>query len=112
MGSVLHEKLRAVSTVPNVGFVQGRGLLAGIELVDDGTGAPFPRAAHFAETVTRAALDNGLVVWPNVGHTNGVEGDLVMLAPPFTVTEAEIDAIVSRLVESINAAVAQVASHR
>ena len=57
-------------------------------------------------------LDNGLVVWPNVGHTNGVEGDLVMLAPPFTVTEAEIDAIVSRLVESINAAVAQVASHR
>jgi len=112
IGKVLQRKLEALRELPHVGFVQGRGLLAGIELVDDTTRAPFPRSAHVAETVTRVALDNGLVVWPNVGHTNGVEGDLVMVAPPFIVTEDEIDQIVNRLGESISAAVAQIASHR
>ena len=66
--------------------------------------APFPRSAHFAETVARAALDARLVVWPNVGHANGVDGDLVMLAPPFTVTEDELDRIVERLAGAIQTA--------
>ena len=90
--------------------MQGRGLLAGIELMDESTSAPFPRAAHVAETVTRVALDNGLIIWPNVGHVDGTEGELVMLAPPFTVTEDEIDQIVDRLAESIKSAVAQISS--
>jgi len=33
-------------------------------------------------------------VWPNVGHADGRNGDLVMLAPPFVVTEDQIDEIV------------------
>jgi adenosylmethionine-8-amino-7-oxononanoate aminotransferase len=100
MGVVLHEKLAALKHLPNVGAVRGRGLLAGIELVGDG-GAPFPRALHVAESVTRAALDAGLVVWPNVGHANGVDGDLIMIAPPFVVSESEIDEIVTRLSRAI-----------
>jgi adenosylmethionine-8-amino-7-oxononanoate aminotransferase len=35
-------------------------------------------------------------VWPNVGHADGTNGDLVMVAPPFIVTEQEIDEIVRR----------------
>ena len=80
----------------------GRGLLAGVELVaDKESRAPFPRAAHVAESLARAALDAGLVVWPNVGHANGTDGDLVMLAPPFTITEREIDEIVERFREAM-----------
>ena len=37
----------------------------------------------------------GLVVWPNVGHADGTNGDLAMLAPPFIVTEEQIEEIVS-----------------
>ena len=50
-----------------------------------------------AETLTENAQAEGLIVWPNVGHANGVDGDLVMIAPPFTITEKEIGEIVSRL---------------
>jgi adenosylmethionine-8-amino-7-oxononanoate aminotransferase len=48
-----------------------------------------------AEAFTSAALDAGLVVWPNVGHADGINGDLVMLAPPFVVSEGEIEEIVA-----------------
>ncbi|HEU4994996.1 MAG TPA: aminotransferase class III-fold pyridoxal phosphate-dependent enzyme [Gemmatimonadaceae bacterium] len=110
MGVALHAKLADLRGTPHVGAIRGRGLLAGIELVDDpSTGAPFPRSLHVAESLTRAALDAGLIVWPNVGHVNGTEGDLVMLAPPFTVSEDEIDQIVGRLGDAIRQTVRQLA---
>jgi adenosylmethionine-8-amino-7-oxononanoate aminotransferase len=37
MGEVLHERLRELSDDPHVGDVRGRGLLAGIEFVEDKT---------------------------------------------------------------------------
>ena len=37
------------------------------------------------------------MVWPNPGHADGTNGDLVVLAPPYIITEAEIDEIVTRL---------------
>jgi adenosylmethionine-8-amino-7-oxononanoate aminotransferase len=92
-----HARLAVLRELPGVGDVRGRGLLAGVEFVADAaTRAPFPRAAHFAETFAAAALEAGLVVWPNVGQADGVNGDIAMLAPPFIVTEDEIDLIVQR----------------
>ena len=108
MGTKLHESLKTLRTLPHVGAIRGRGLLAGIELVDDvATGTPFPRALHVAETLTRVALDKGLIVWPNIGHANGTDGDLVMLAPPYIVTDDEIDQIVQRLGDAIATTVKQ-----
>ena len=102
MGEKLHAKLAQVRGLSHVGAVRGRGLLAGIEFLEDpAASVPFPRAAHFAESVTKAALDAGLVVWPNVGHVNGVDGDLIMLAPPFVITAEELDEIVDRLASAI-----------
>ncbi len=106
MGHALHERLAALSKLPSVNAVRGRGLLAGVDFVNPATGKPYDRTARFAESVTRAALDAGLVVWPNVGHADGTNGDLVMLAPPFVVSEDELDQIVDRL----SAAIAKVAS--
>jgi len=103
VGAVLQERLGALRELPHVGDVRGRGLLAGIEFVEDKTTrAPLPRAAHFAEAFTEAAQQAGLVVWPNVGHADGTNGDLVMIAPPFIVTEQEIDEIVRRLAEALD----------
>lgn len=102
VGVTFHQKLRALAELPGVGDVRGRGLLAGIEFVADiGTKAPFPRESRFAERFTRVAQDEGLIVWPNVGHADGTAGDLVMLAPPFIVSDAEIEEIVSRFTRSL-----------
>jgi len=42
-------------------------------------------------------------VWPNVGHANGTDGDLVMLAPPFTVVDHELEELVRRLTQALSA---------
>src|SRR5205085_9846498 len=94
-----------LAQLPHVGDVRGRGLLAGIEFVEDkATRAPFPRAVKFVELFTEAALEAGLVVWPNVGHADGVNGDLVVVAPPFIITEQAIDPIVTRFTRAHAAA--------
>ena len=97
MGGALQAKLAALKNLPSVGDVRGIGLLAGIEFVaDKKTKEPFARRLKFAETFVASALDAGLVVWPNVGQADGENGDLAMIAPPFTIGEGEIDEIVSR----------------
>jgi hypothetical protein len=102
MGAVLHRQLQALRGLPHVGDVRGRGLLAGVEFVADvDTRAPFPRAAGFAERLSAAALDEGLVLWPNVGQADGTNGDLVMIAPPFVISDEEIEELVRRLARAI-----------
>ncbi len=99
----MHRKLAAVAAHPLVGDVRGRGLLAGIEMVADrATKAPFPRARHVAETLTEMAQERGLAVWPNVGQADGTTGDLVCLAPPFVITEAELDLMISLLLQALD----------
>jgi adenosylmethionine-8-amino-7-oxononanoate aminotransferase len=109
IGPAFHARLAELRGLPHVGDVRGRGLLAGVEFVaDPATRAPFPRAARFAETFADAALDAGLVVWPNVGHTDGGLGDLAMLAPPFIVSDDEIDLIVQRFGQALRATVERI----
>jgi adenosylmethionine-8-amino-7-oxononanoate aminotransferase len=103
MGAIFHQKLAAVRELPHVGDVRGRGLLAGVELVQDvETRMPFPRAMGVAEKFGVAALEAGLVVWPNSGHLERGDGDLVMLAPPFIISEAEIDELVRRFAAALH----------
>lgn len=111
MGAVLHRKLRGLADLPAVGDVRGRGLLAGIEfVVDKATRQPFPRQQKFAERFTDAAQDAGLIVWPNVGQADGTNGDLVCVAPPFIITETEIDELVSLLTTALHRTVERASS--
>ena len=87
---------------PHVGEVRGRGLMVGIELVEDReTRHAFPRAARLTEAVVRAARDAGVLVYSGTGNANGVDGDTILLGPPFVVTEPEIE----RIVETVGAAI-------
>jgi adenosylmethionine-8-amino-7-oxononanoate aminotransferase len=108
LGPIFHDRLAALRALPGVGDVRGRGLLAGVEFVADSAGTPFPRSARFAETFVEAALEAGLVVWPNVGQVDGANGDLAMLAPPFIVSVEEIDLIVQRFGEALRATVERI----
>ncbi len=111
MGAVLHERLASLRALAHVGDVRGRGLLGGIEFVEDEeTRMPFPRALGFAETFTEIALTAGLVVWPNVGHAPGGRGDLVMIAPPYIAGEREIGEIVALLADALDATLKTVAT--
>ncbi|MFH1620107.1 MAG: aminotransferase class III-fold pyridoxal phosphate-dependent enzyme, partial [bacterium] len=109
MGLLLHEKLRETLELPHIGDVRGRGLFAGIEFVKDKqTRTPFPRRVRFAEIFTEAAQAAGLVVWPNTGQADGTDGDLVVIGPPFVITEDEISEIVRLFQTALETAVSQV----
>jgi adenosylmethionine-8-amino-7-oxononanoate aminotransferase len=109
MGKELQRRLASLRRLPYVGDVRGRGLLAGVEFVEDkATRAPFPRAAKFAETFTEAAQAEGLVIWPNVGHADGTNGDLAMIAPPFIITERGLDELVERFTAAMEKTVRSV----
>jgi hypothetical protein len=108
MGRVLHERIRLLGDLPHVGDVRGRGLLAGFEFVEDkASRAPFPRSVKFAERFADAALDAGFTVWPNVGHADGTSGDAALIAPPFIITEPEIDEIVGRFTKALEKTVSK-----
>ncbi|MBV6520601.1 MAG: putative aminotransferase [Gemmatimonadaceae bacterium] len=113
MSPVLFEALAVLRDHPLVGDIRGRGLLAGIEFVaDKSTRTPIPRAKRFAEHFTQAAQDAGLIVWPNVGHADGVNGDLVLIAPPFTIGSDEIAEIVSRFRTALDECRGETFTHR
>jgi adenosylmethionine-8-amino-7-oxononanoate aminotransferase len=87
---------------PHVGDVRGRGLMLGVELVaDKAARRPFPRSERKAEAVGARAFQAGLITYPSSGCATGTEGDVVMLAPPFVVTEDELREMASILTRTL-----------
>ena len=94
-----------------VGDVRGKGLLVGVELVADvETRAAFPRMARLTERVVAAARERGVLVYSGTGNADGVDGDTILLGPPFVVSDAQLDRIVEVVGEAIDVAVAEVAA--
>lgn len=106
VGHAFQAELRKhLDTHPHVGAIDGIGLMAGVELTQKGNARPKPFFARAEKTVERFvahAFDRGLVVWPNVGHVDGVNGDLVMLGPPLNITEAQAAEIALALREAVD----------
>jgi adenosylmethionine-8-amino-7-oxononanoate aminotransferase len=93
----------------HVGDVRGRGLFWALEFVKDrGSKEPFDPALKMCDRVKHAAFARGLAGYPMNGTIDGKRGDHFIIAPPYIVTAAEIDTIVDRLGEAVDAAVASV----
>jgi adenosylmethionine-8-amino-7-oxononanoate aminotransferase len=93
----------------HVGDIRGRGLFRGIELVADrGTKAPFAPARKLNARIKREAMARGLMVYPMGGTIDGVRGDHILLAPPYIVNKEQIDTIVVRLGDAIDAAITSI----
>jgi adenosylmethionine-8-amino-7-oxononanoate aminotransferase len=91
MGKDLLRSISALSSHSHVGDVRGQGLLVGVEFVEDkASKKPFPRRRQFAEKLLAGAMDKGLVLWWNTGQADGINGDLILLAPPYSVTGKDI----------------------
>ncbi len=94
----------------HVGDVRGRGLFQAIELVRDrNSKEPFAPEHKLHARIKAEAMARGLMAYPMGGTIDGARGDHVLLAPPFIVDALAIDAIVERLGEAVDAAVASVA---
>lgn len=63
---------------------------------------PFAVAQKIAPAIHAAALQNfDIVVLPGGGVVDGVDGDIIVLAPAYTVTKEDIDLIVEKTAKSI-----------
>ena len=95
---------------PHVGDIRGRGLFMALELVRErATREPFAPELKLHAAIKDKAMQNGLLVYPMGGTVDGRQGDHVLLAPPFIVTEAELVEIVGRLREAVDGALKAVA---
>jgi adenosylmethionine-8-amino-7-oxononanoate aminotransferase len=91
---------------PYVGDIRGRGLFQALEFVTDrGTKAPFEPKLKLHARVKKEAMTRGLLVYPSGGTIDGARGDHALVAPPFIVREGEIDTIVERLGDAVDAAI-------
>jgi len=95
LGKILDRNLERFWGHPNVGDVRREGLIAAIELVRDfRTRAPFPFAERIGHRVCEMAKKHGLLTRPI--------GDVLVLMPPYCVTEAQIAQMTGSLWQALN----------
>jgi adenosylmethionine-8-amino-7-oxononanoate aminotransferase len=96
------ERLRSllagqVLPLEHVGEVRHKGLMVGIELVQDpGSRAPYAAARRMGHQVTLQARRRGVIVRPL--------GDVVVLMPPLAISHDELELLVRTTAEAIQAA--------
>ncbi len=102
IGKVLGDKLKAAfSGHDHVADVRGLGMFWGVELVEDKNSLrPFKREAQTAERVSHSVFQKGVIVYKAFGLA-GNDGDAIIMAPAFTITEKEIDFLVDSLGQGI-----------
>ncbi len=95
LGERLREELAELESHPNVGDIRGRGLLFGIELVEDKESKK-PVGTEVMDKLISACKERGLILRYNRDTTPGVNNVLVM-APPLSITDEDLAFIVETL---------------
>ncbi len=108
-GAKLRQRMEArFGNHPHVGDVRGRGLFQAIELVEDrSTKEAFDPKLMLHDRIKVESMERGLLAYPMPGTIDGKRGNHMILAPPYIVTDADIDTIVDRLGDSVDAALAK-----
>ena len=84
MGELLHQRLHAMAAqIPEIGAVDGRGLVAGVSCVKAGTKEP---DADLAWDVVKRCAEKGLLMFNPVGFG----GATVKICPPLCIPEAAV----------------------
>lgn len=105
MGGLLSARLKEfLADHPNVGNIRGRGLFWGIEFVmNKATKRPFPSSSGVAFGIAELGLTKPycIAVYPSSGTVDGVNGDHIIISPPYNISPADVETIaitVQRLV--------------
>jgi adenosylmethionine-8-amino-7-oxononanoate aminotransferase len=102
-GDILLRQLKeSLSSLPWVGDIRGRGLLVGIELVQDQSGKT-PVSNTFMRSMARFLIDHGILA----GKATDVEAshnNVLIFAPPLIITDEECE----QLVDTVGRGIAEV----
>jgi adenosylmethionine-8-amino-7-oxononanoate aminotransferase len=99
----------ATQSIEEVGDIRGRGYFIGTELVRNReTKEPFDASLKLYLRIRQQALENGLICYPVGGNVDGIRGDVVILAPPYNASDAELTEIVDKMALSIKQVLASI----
>lgn len=92
----------ALAGVDAVGDIRGRGHFIALELVADRVSKqPFAAERKLFLKVRAAAMQNGLICYPVGGNVDGINGDIVIFAPPYNCSDDELGEIVEKGARSV-----------
>ena len=93
---------------PKVGDIRGRGLMMAVELVEDRqTKQPFDAAHQLANRLRRQGMAHGMVCYPMNGVADGIQGDHILVAPPYIIAEEHVEEIADKVRDTVQAALAE-----
>jgi len=96
---------------PLVGDIRGRGLVRGLELVaDKKSKKAFDRRLRVSERVTKAAAAQGVLLLAGNGAADGIDGDTIVMAPPYVATDADLEHMVAVLESALAEVAAQLST--
>ena len=100
VGAVLHQRLLAMrSRFPQIGCVEGKGLVAGVACVTPGTTRPDGKLAW---DIVERSVEKGVLMFSPVGPG----GATVKISPPLVITEAAVhdsaDALAEAFAEALS----------
>lgn len=100
MGDLLHTRLYELKAkTPQIGWVDGKGLVAGVACVKPGTKEPDPDLAF---EVVRSSIEKGVLMFSPVGYGGGT----VKICPPLVIHEAALNESLDVLEEAFAEATA------
>lgn len=99
LGEKLLNELLELKQSPWVGDVRGKGLLIGIELVEDKQ-TKKPAAVQKVDQVIKTCREKGLIIGKN-GDTVAGFNNIIQIAPPLSITDNDFDFIVKTIKESL-----------
>ena len=107
-GEFLRDELKKIAQeFPCIGNVRGRGLMTGIEIVDERKPADrigsYPADIDMANAIQRACFDNKLLL-----EKGGRGGTVIRLLCPINITREECDAVLERFKKAVAEAVQKV----
>ena len=97
---------------PHIADLRGRGLFRGFEIVRERThNTPFPPELALHARIKRAAMELGLICYPGHGTIDGRRGHHMLLAPPFIISEAEMEELLELLASTFDRVFRELPDH-
>ena len=95
MGEKLLDKMEDLKNHPYVGNIRGKGLLMGIEMVENKQ-TKEPASQDKVDKIISLCKEQGLIISKN-GDTVAGYNNIITLSPPLTISDEELDFIVSTI---------------
>lgn len=105
MGERIRQRLEGLKELGIVREVRGKGILLGVEIVEDATtNKPFSAEKNFGNALKRTAIKNGVIL--------RIDHDWFAVAPPLICTDAQIEEMCDLITKSVHEALDMICPSR